>query len=671
MKKILLLSSYLLATAAVANDSNIELEPMTIIAPATIEPPLNKEALSKNELYQQDVIERGINRVQDVIKNTPNFTLTNQGFGSFRQVFNVRGLVNTAIYGTPAVAFYIDDVAYGSAMSNMGALFDVDSVDIYRDSQPAKFGKNAYAGAIDIHTRQATNQLEGDIRFGVAAFNNYSVNARSSGALIKDKLYFNLGGVYQQSQGFLTNNYLNTHPDNQENFSGQATLTWKPSQAWDIRLNLSKEDMDYGSGRFTRVDSTQRYTNNSNVQEQLKQNTHSQSLRIGYQSDNYQLLSISSHRVWQMSPLVVDLDLTALPLGMRTVTANNETWTQEMRFSPKHQGIWDWQLTAFYANTDNHSNENFIAKPFTNDLSIAHRSIDNYALAGHLGYGGFDKLSVYQDLRLDYVTSHLNASLSQTNGGNLENKNYQTFFASPKWGFDYRFSKNNVLYASTGFGAKAGGLSYANVDMRFVEFKQENLWHNTLGIKSDWFNGRLSTNLSGFYYQIENYQIERFLINGNYTTFNAPQVTSYGFEIESRAKLVDNLYLENNVGHTHSEINRFQDLITGANYQGNPVPFVPEFNATTALQYKHPQGYFIRTEWLWRGKTYFDETKSAALSQNDYSLFNVRVGYSKQAYSVYLYADNLGDNYYYTSKIGVRGVLGNPRVVGAQLSVSF
>ena len=154
-------------------------------------------------------------------------------------------------------------------------------------------------------------------------------------------------------------------------------------------------------------------------------------------------------------------------------------------------------------------------------------------------------------------------------------------------------------------------------------------------------------------------------------TFNAPQVTTYGFEMESRAQLVDNLYLENNLGHTHSEINRFQDLITGANYQGNPVPFVPEFNATTALQYKHPQGYFIRTEWLWKGKTYFDETKSAALSQNDYSLFNVRVGYSKQAYSVYLYADNLGDNYYYTSKIGVRGVLGNPRVVGAQLSVSF
>jgi outer membrane receptor for ferric coprogen and ferric-rhodotorulic acid len=98
---------------------------------------------------------------------------------------------------------------------------------------------------------------------------------------------------------------------------------------------------------------------------------------------------------------------------------------------------------------------------------------------------------------------------------------------------------------------------------------------------------------------------------------------------------------------------------------------VPEFSALTALQYKQPQGFFARAEWQWRGKTYFDETQNLQLSQNDYSLFNVRVGYSNNGYSGYLYVDNLGDNYYYTLKQGVRGVIGSPRVIGVQLTLSF
>jgi iron complex outermembrane receptor protein len=101
------------------------------------------------------------------------------------------------------------------------------------------------------------------------------------------------------------------------------------------------------------------------------------------------------------------------------------------------------------------------------------------------------------------------------------------------------------------------------------------------------------------------------------------------------------------------------------------VPFVPKFNASTALQYKHPQGYFARAEWLWKGKTYFNETRSAVLSQNDYSLLNLRIGYAKGGYSVYLFANNLTNSYYYTTKLGARGAPGDPRTLGIRLSVEF
>jgi iron complex outermembrane receptor protein len=678
-RKILLAICCLFSFSSVAKEAKeaventIELAPMTVTTRALTAPPINTEADSKTEFYREELTERGLNRLQDLSKNTPNFSITNVGSGSFAQIINLRSLTNTGIFSPPSVVFYVDDVAYSSPMSNAGWLFDMEEVSIYRDPQPARFGKNAYAGAVDMHTRQATNELHGNIGFGVASYNNYRVNVKSSGALIKDTLFFNLSGLYQTSDGFLINDFLHNHPSAEENFSGQASLTWKPNAAWDIRLSLSKESFDYGNRRWVKTDSTEHsFTTSSGLAEKNKQASDTQALRIAYESDNYKLLSVTSHRFWKLSPLLVDLFLT--PAGNNTLEHNfsDETWSQEFRLNPKTHGDWDWQLGSFYSTTDFRGTSD-LRIPVSKTLNYwaTQRSTDNYALLGHLAYQGFHDLTLYTDVRVDYFHSQLNGTLSTLTGSYLENRHYDTVFASPKWGVDYRFSDNALLYASTGFGAKPGGLTHASSDNRFVDFKQENLWHNTVGIKTDGFNQRLTSNLSAFYYRMKNYQIERDLANGNYETFNAPRVSSYGFELENRAQLLEHLYLENSVGYTHSRLDNYHDLITGADYRGERVPFIPDFNALTALQYKDAQGYFARAEWVWKGKTCFNETQCAVASQQDYSLLNLRIGYNKNGYSAYLYADNATDTYYYTIRTATRGAPGNPRVIGAQLGVDF
>jgi len=654
-------------------ENTIELAPVTVTSSKSIAPPINKEAMSKTAFKREELTERGLTQLQDLSKNTSNLSVTDQGTGSYLQIINIRSLTNTGTYSSPSVVFYVDDVAYNSPMSYAGWLFDMDEVAIYRDPQPGRFGKNAYAGAVDMHTRQPTNEFKGGLTFGVASYDNYLVNVKSSGALIQDELFFNLSGVYQRSNGFLTNNFLNNHPNAQENFSGQASLTWKPNAAWDIRLSLSKADFDYGNARFIKSNSPKHtFTTNSELAEQNKQTTDSQALRIAYESDNYKWLSVTGHRVWKMSPLLMDLFLTPAADNSLLQDFRDETWTQEFRLNPKTQGDWDWQVGGFYSTT-HFPNVTDLKMPIyrIHDYWPMQNSTDNYALSGHLAYQGFHDLNLYMDLRVDYFHSEMKGTLTTLTRSYSENRHYDTVFASPKWGVDYRFSDNGLIYASTGFGAKPGGLTSASTDNRFVNFKQENLWHNTLGIKTTWFNQRLSSNLSAFYYRIKNYQIERNLANGNYEVFNAPRVSSYGFELENRAQLLENLYLENSVGYTHSRINHYHDPITQADYSGNRVPFVPDFNALTALQYKDSQGYFARAEWVWKGKTCFNESQCKALSQNDYSLLNLRIGYKNQGYSAYLYADNVTDIYYYTSKQEVRSVLGNPRVIGAQLGYEF
>jgi iron complex outermembrane receptor protein len=672
MKRILFSGYCFLGLANVANAATVTLETMTVNTQKPTSPAFNRDADSKNEFSAQDLPERGMNRLQDISKNIANFNSTDQGLGSFRQIFSMRGLTNTAIFGSPAVVFYVDDVAYSSAFSNMGQLFDIDALTVYRTAQPALFGKNAYAGAVDIQTRQPDNTLRAGVTLDVGSYDYYGVNAKSSGALIKDKLYFNLAGAYNQRNGFLSNSTLNNHPDDQENFSGRAALTWKPSSAWDIRLSLSKDNFDYGNARFTRLDNPKSYTTAAGLNEKLKQNADSQSVRIAYETENYKLVSITSRRFWAMSPFIVDLDLKPADIASRYLNNQESTWTQEIRFSPKKQGIWLWQVGGFYSNSQFREQDN-IGTPDSRDLYRSDKQTDNAALFGRLAYQGIAKLNLYTDLRLDYVTSHLNSTLNaDVPNSNIfipVSRSYDTFFASPKWGVDYHFSDHSLVYASTGFGSKAGGLTYSNIDPRVIQFNKENSWQNTFGLKNDWFNGRLKNNIAGFYYHIKDYQVERFFAGGNYATFNAPKVSSYGVEVENQAELMDYLSLEHNFGYTHIRFDDFYDTVSNSNYTGKTVPFVPKFTMLTALQYKHPQGYFSRAEWQWKGNTYFDEAN--ILSQHAYSTVNLRLGYAKEHYSGYIYVNNLTDTYYYTSQLGVRGVPSDPRTIGVRLSLNY
>jgi iron complex outermembrane receptor protein len=170
---------------------------------------------------------------------------------------------------------------------------------------------------------------------------------------------------------------------------------------------------------------------------------------------------------------------------------------------------------------------------------------------------------------------------------------------------------------------------------------------------------------------IKNYQVERFFTAIDYAVVNAPKAHSMGFEVESQARLMDNLSLDGNFGYTHIRFDNYTDPITKVNFAGKTAPFIPELTGLRALQYKHPLGYFARAEGVWTGRTYFDENNTHNTSQDAYALANVRIGYEQKNYSVYAFVKNIADTHYYTFKVDVRGVPSDPRLFGVRLAVSF
>ncbi|MCX7066313.1 MAG: hypothetical protein NTW85_01230 [Methylococcales bacterium] len=102
-KLVLFLSHYLFSMVALATQQVTELDTMTVVSKHSTAPSFNTEAVSKDEFYRQELIERDVNNLQTLTQQIANLHLTNDGVGSYGQKFSVRGLTNTALFSAPAV----------------------------------------------------------------------------------------------------------------------------------------------------------------------------------------------------------------------------------------------------------------------------------------------------------------------------------------------------------------------------------------------------------------------------------------------------------------------------------------------------------------------------------------------------------------------------------------
>jgi len=626
---------------------------------------------SANVLVLEELEQHGIRSVQDIAVEIPNFNYMEFGARSFHSVLGVRGLTNTAFYSDPSVVFYVDDVPYGNAFSYSNKTYSIERIEAYRGPQGQMFGKNSYGGVFNVTSRQPENKIKGHISAEGGRFNRWSTDGFISGGLIKDKLFFSLGGSYGQGDGYLRNTFLDNTPDDEEHLSGRASLVWKPSDPWDISLIVSADQFDDETPRFVSLDSDP-FEIQSNQNGQLKQVSNTEALRIQYQKDNIRLLSVTARRDWRANPIFLDADFTPAPITSLSIDQRQTQWSQEFRLSSNNQDM-NW-LTGLYVSTGKYDQQ-YLLRFFDSPLLSNGQIKDNsYAIFANSTYNLNNKYRFNAGLRVDYVKKRLDRRHHFPNGQVVPLKRSRNdFFISPKIGLDYLLNDHILFYASTSLAFKPGGFSFVAIEPGLEEFDNEKLWANEVGFKSNWLDNRAQLNLAFFYYKIKDYQVEKLLSLLDYSITNAPRTTSYGIEVEAKAELLKGLQLETAFGYNHIRFDRYQDPVTSGDFSGNTPPHVPEYTLMLAAQYKHPQGYFARTEWLWTGKTYFDDANSTEFERGDYSTLKARLGFESKYFDIFLFGENLTDKKYFTFKLpGFNaGSPARPRTLGIKISLDF
>lgn len=198
-------------------------------------------------LTSQDIEKRGITSVNDVVLNTPGINVSNTNSGrndrSFQQI-SLRGMTPSTTTSTLTASF-IDGVPVASATA-LNAVIDPARIELLKGPQNAYFGRNAFAGAINVVTKTPGRDFGGSISAMGGTRSNFDVSAALEGPIVADLLSFRITGRAFSKDGSYRNaaNPNQTLGD-QETRTGTLQLEFTPSSSLTIKaMGLYSEDED-------------------------------------------------------------------------------------------------------------------------------------------------------------------------------------------------------------------------------------------------------------------------------------------------------------------------------------------------------------------------------------------------------------------------------------------
>ncbi|MBT7855117.1 MAG: TonB-dependent receptor [Opitutae bacterium] len=651
-------------------------------------------------LIDSEAIElSGINDVEDLSGAVPGLHVTDTNGRSFGNVYTLRGIGNTPLFGTSGVVFYLDDVPQGDPSSINPALTDLNSIRVYRGPQGHLFGRNSSAGVVSMYSRKPGDARETQVDLTIGEYNTreYSI---FTAAPMENGASYSFSLVHSERDGFVNNTTLGKHEDDRDHTGGRFNLYFKANDVIDVNVGIAVDKFDDGAQGFigivhpvTGLRNNNYFTNAANLAGSIKINRDQEWIKLTRKFDSGTLTSVTSRLNWELDPNVQDLDFMSLDFsafgGMdhnmfSTIIQTQKTLTQEFRFEADTEGPLSWKAGLFYLDGEVNgtgTREFPIVFLSMRETQTTTHTIDeeNLGAFASFEYAYNERTNLFGGLRWDRTEKTMNRSktnilIASPADISLDKTDTQV---TPSIGLTYDLNENTKWFAKSAIGHKPGGYS-AYSDATTISYEDEKTWTTEIGVTLQ-PNDTLRMVLTAFWSEIEDYQFEKTFplsltnpLGTDYGIVNAEEVKGKGFEAEVVMQASENLILSGAFGLNDMT---FEDH--GA-YNDNRVPFAPRYTLNLAAQYNAPGGYFGRMESRSVGDTYYDEENSTVMHQENYNVFNASIGMERNGFTIQVFGHNLGDERYYSniaaiSKSGnlIGGMAGSPRIFGISLSKKF
>ncbi|MDB5366244.1 MAG: TonB-dependent receptor [Rhodospirillales bacterium] len=605
-----------------------------------------------------------IQTVRDVAQRVPNVSFTT-GEQPGLLLINVRG-IGQVRNGEPPIAVVIDGVQLYNINQITQNLFDIEQIEVLKGPQGSVYGRNAIGGAINIVTKQPSNEFTGRAELEFATGNDRRASAAISGPLVEDKLFFRVSGSTRSFDGNIQNELLH-HPVNGENDNAfRLQLVATPTDRLKLDFRMSLDSVQSGAAWYTLVPPGADLNKILPVTADRLGVSHrlmrDYSFKVDYEMPFATLTSISAYSQMR-AYLSEDFDFLPADLLSAVQTQPIRSWSEEMRLTSPQGSALRWQVGGYVLKTDQKIDSEIFLRPGASFLFVpfpipaptlfgATRATDDnlaYAFFGQASYRVLPDVELTAGLRYD--VDQRNETDRGTAGSPKFDRSYNAL--QPKFSATWFLTDQAMVYASFGKGFRSGGF---NPSARITKsFEAEKNTNYEIGAKTSWYDKRLTLNAAAFFTDVDNRQVYTFdQISASQTISNPiPKAEIKGVELELNAKPVQGLELDLALGAQDSEITKYDPRVfagTGAagDFTGKKLPQVPTYTYAASIQYSWPvlRDVMLRARAEFNGSSDFYWEVDNLDKRNALNLINLRLTAEYKNFALGLFVENLANERY-------------------------
>lgn len=186
-----------------------------------------------------DLENKSITSFPELVRETPSLRLAPAGLSSSSSFLAMRGqfVIDTRLHIDPAIAVYIDGVYQARAVgTEQFGMLDVEQIEILKGPQGTLFGKNSTGGAINISTMQPNmDKVEGRARVRVAEGGELAMGAVLNVPLAPNAA-FRVVADWTTRDGYGRDSVLHTRNGHLDSRQIRASFKFEPTDSLSILL---------------------------------------------------------------------------------------------------------------------------------------------------------------------------------------------------------------------------------------------------------------------------------------------------------------------------------------------------------------------------------------------------------------------------------------------------
>jgi outer membrane receptor protein involved in Fe transport len=626
---------------------------------------------------------RQMNEMKDFTASIPNFIMIDRDTRLTSSVF-VRGV--GSLINAPGVAMYVDGVPHFEKSSFDINLAEIEKVEFLRGPQGTLFGRNAMGGIILVYTTSPFRRQGTRLRLSYGSFNDtrFSVSHLNK---INQAFAYGITADYNHSDGYIHNNYNNENADKLNAASLNSRLEWRPRTNLSLRLVNSFEYVKQGAFAYGDVNEETNYVDSVNINHDsyYDRKIYDSGLQVDFHTPYFWLRAQTSLQLLD-DTYNVDQDASPRDLYYAVQSEKQRLLSEEINIKNVTAGRYGWNFGLFaFSHAIDRSTDVFIRmanpayqleKKYDDDsrgIAFYHQSQLQIT----------SKLILEAGIRYDMERAHSihteNKLTADTVALRNEYDSPLTFSQwTPKISLQYRFNRDNQLYATWAKGYKTGGFNTVFEEEQERTFGPEKSWNYEIGGKAAFPGRRLFAELAFFYIDMQNQQVKQLLDMQGVKIFNAGSSVSKGMELSLRAAPTSDLTMHLSYGYTHATFSSYT-YSSEADYTGKCLPFVPRHTLSAGADFSVPftsaisDRLLLQANYTGMGEIYWHENNR--VKQPFYGLLNASAGVEKGKLNLTLWAKNILNSkylgYYFEASGRTLGKPGKPFTAGISLGYSL